>query len=153
MDTSLSKDPNGNDSPRWPTGPILAYGTLGGPDGRRYQLRCGLALAAMVVCVLATVLFRSFIPKTSVRLIAALAPGVGFAYIAWEFHKYLSALDELARRIQLESIAWTYLCGLALAMPLGGLAMVYDWRLNPMWFIVLEPVRAGWLYFVSRRYQ
>ena len=103
--------------------------------------------------MLSSVLLRSLVPKGSLDLIAAFAPGAAFIYIAWEFRKYLSALDELARRIQLESIAWTYLCGLALAMLFGGLGMVYGWRLNPLWFIVLEPVRAGWLYFVSRRYQ
>lgn len=153
MDSKPPDDPSRNDSSQWPTRPMLAYGTFGGPDGRRYHSRCGLALAAMVVCILSSVLLRSLVPKGNLDLIAALAPGAAFFYIAWEFRKYLTALDELARRIQLESIAWTYLCGLAVAMLLGGLGMVYGWRLNPLWFIVLEPVRAGWLYFVSRRYQ
>jgi len=82
-----------------------------------------------------------------------LAPGVAFSYMAWEFRKYLAAMDELERRIHMESITWTYLSGLAIAMLLGGFSQVYGWRLNPAWFILLEPVRARWLYFVSRRYQ
>ena len=153
MDCKLSKNATGDDSPHWPTAPIFAYGTLGGPVGRRFHFRSGLALAALVVCILLSVLLRPFVPKNGLKLIVALAPGVAFAYIAWEFRKYLAALDELARRIQLESIAWTYLCGVALAMLFGGLAMVYGWSFNPVCFILLEPVRAGWLYFVSRRYQ
>jgi len=144
-----------NEDSRWPTTPMLAYGTFGmrTPAGRRYHIRCSLALAAMVACFLAPALLRRSVPVGILRIVIALAPGAAFVYIAWEFRRYLSALDELARRIQLESIAWTYLCGLAVAMLLGGIGLVYGWRFNPAWFIVLEPVRAGWLYFVSRRYQ
>ncbi len=98
-------------------------------------------------------LLRHSVPGGILKIVIALAPGGTFIYIAWEFRRYLSALDELARRIQFESIAWTYLSGLALAMLLGGVGLVYNWRFNPAWFIVLEPVRAGWLYLVSRRYQ
>jgi hypothetical protein len=147
MDSDPAEDRSANNSPQWPTAPMLMYGTFGtrSPAGRRYHFRSGLALAAMVVCMLSGVLL-------SAPVLTALAPGAAFVYIVWEFRKYLSALDELARRIQLESIAWTYLSGLAVAMLLGGLGLVYGWLPNPLWFIVLEPVRAGWLYFVSRRY-
>lgn len=155
MDRNPSEESSGSESPRWPTAAILAYGTFGtrSPAGRRYHLRSGLALAAMLVCVVGCAMARSSIPKVIVDLTLSLVPGAAFIYIAWEFRIYLAALDELARRIQLESIAWTYLSGLVLAMLLGGLSLVYGWGLNIGWFIVLEPVRAGWLYFVSRRYQ
>jgi hypothetical protein len=155
MDTNPSHAPPRDDSPNWPAAPILTYGTFGArtPAGRRYHIRSGIALAAMVVCMLAGALIRFFGSTNRLELLTAFVPGAAFIYIAWEFRRYLAALDELARRIQLESIAWTYLSGLAIAMLLGGLALVYGWRFNPFWFIVLEPVRAGWLYFVSRRYQ
>ena len=155
MNSDPSEEPSGKDDSQWPTAPILAYGTFGTrtPAGRRYHFRSGVALAAMVACMLTSVLLRSSLPKGSPDVLTAFAPGAAFIYIAWEFRRYLAALDELARRIQLESIASTYLCGLAVAMLLGGVGLVYGWRLNPFWFIVLEPVRAGWLYFVSRRYQ
>ncbi len=155
MNTNPSHVPSGDDSPNWPAAPILTYGTFGArsPAGRRYHIRSGIALAAMAVCMLSGVLTRSLDPTHRLDLVTMFAPGAAFIYIAWEFRRYLAALDELARRIQLESIAWTYLSGLVIAMLLGGLALVYGWKLNPFWFIVLEPVRAGWLYFVSRRYQ
>jgi hypothetical protein len=91
------------------------------------------------------------------RVILSLAPGVTYSYIAWEFRKYVLALDELARRIQLEAIAWTYLTGWAVAALVGGVALVYGWHwnrlwLNPLWFVFLEPVRACYLYYVARRY-
>ena len=107
----------------------------------------------MLICMLSARLLRHFIPKDIVRLMAAITPGVVFAYIAWESRRYLSALDELARRMQLEAMAWTYLCALPAAMLLGGLGLVYHWRVNWFWFLALEPMRAVWLYFVSRRYQ
>jgi uncharacterized membrane protein YfcA len=137
-----------DDSSQWPKCAMIAYGTFGNrtPAGRRYHFRCGIALAAMVVCMIGGAL-------AGLKPLAAIAPGIGFLYIAWEFRKYLSALDELARRIQLESMAWTYLTGFGVAMLLGGLGTVYGWGLNPFWFILLEPVRGGWLYFVARRYQ
>ncbi len=155
MNDQSAHDASVNEDSRWPTAPMLAYGTFGTRSlaGRRYHLRSGLALAAMVACIVAGVLLRHSVPHGILKVVTALAPGAAFLYIAWEFRRYLSALDELARRIQLESIAWTYLCGLAVAMLLGGIGLVSGWRLNPAWFIVLEPVRAGWLCFVSRRYQ
>jgi hypothetical protein len=143
-----------NDNSHWPAAPILLYGTFGTRNsaGRRYHRRCSVALAAVLVWMLCAALLRSVVPKGILEAITAIVPGAGFIYAAVEFRKYLSALDELARRIQLESIAWTYLCGLGGAMLLGGIGSVYGWSLSPFWFIVLEPVRAGWLYFVSRRY-
>jgi hypothetical protein len=101
---------------------MLTWGTFGAgsPAGRRYHFRSGLALAAVVVCILGSAFVRATSGNGILAVILAVTPGFAFAYIAWEFQKYLSSLDELARRIQLESIAWTYLCGLAAAMLLGG---------------------------------
>ena len=155
MHRNATGEASGDEGSQWPTAPMLAYGTFGNrtPAGRRYHTRCGIALAALVVCMIGGAAVGKSIPSPILTGVAAFAPGAAFMYIAWEFRRYLLALDELARRIQLESIAWTYLCGLAIAMLLGGVFLVYDWRVNPIWFILLEPVRAGWLYFVARRYQ
>ncbi len=67
------------------------------------------------------------------------------------------ALDEQARRIQLEAILWTYITGWVIATVVGGIAVVYGWEwnplwLNPLWYVFLEPVRGCFLYFVARRY-
>jgi hypothetical protein len=84
-------------------------------------------------------------------------------YIAWETRRYLMSLDELARRLQLEAMAWTYLTGMVLAVWLGTLAplshtlLYWDYRqtmilLIPLAYMLLEFVRAGWLWYLSRRY-
>jgi len=155
MDNNSAKDRAANRDAHWPFVWILLYGNYGprSPEGRRIIIRSSLALVAMLICVLLSVLLRSVIPKGVVRLILAITPSVVFAYIAWEFRRYLSALDELARRMQLEAAAWTYLCALPAAMLLGGLGFVYHWQVNWYWFLALEPMRAVWLYSVSRRYQ
>jgi hypothetical protein len=141
---------------QWPTCAIFTSGTFGSRSeaGRRYYRRSAMALGTMIaVCLLYFLLSGSLFPKGSLKSVISMAPGAAFAYIAWEFRRYLLSLDELARRIQLESIAWTYLSGIAIAMLVGGLGMVYGWQVNPIWLIMLEPVRSVWLYFVTRRYQ
>jgi hypothetical protein len=141
----------------WPACSIFLYGTFGAQSeaGARYHRRCIAAFAVLVLgeILLALVAFRA--PYGVGRLAGAFLPGAVFGYIVWAFRRYLLELDELARRMQLEAMAWTYLSGIPVAVLLGTLAFVYDWHswlFNPLWFIALEPVRSVWLYFVSRRY-
>lgn len=139
-----------NEPSRWPIGAILGYGTLGSstPAGRRYHRRSGMALSALLVWMVVVASFD----HSTLRLVTPLVPGLVFVYIVYEFRRYLLALDELARRMHMEALAWTYLTGLALAMIVGGLSARLGWQVNPMWFIVLEPVRAWFLFVASRRY-
>jgi hypothetical protein len=155
MDNDPSNDLSANRNSHWPAVWILLYGNYGprSPEGRRYFVRSNIALFAIVVCMVLLALLRHVIPMSIARLVAAITPGVAFAYIAWEYRRYVSALDELARSMQFEAVAWTYLCALPVAMLLGGLGFAYHWRVNWYWFVALEPMRAVWLYFVSRRYQ
>jgi hypothetical protein len=155
MENDSTKHLPANHDSRWPAGWILLYGSFGArtPEERRFFVRSNVALFAMAVCMLSSVFLHRFIPKGIARTVFAIAPGATFTYIAWEFRRYLSALDELARRMQLEAAAWTYLCALPAAMLLGGLGFVYHWHINWYWFLALEPMRAIWLYILSRRYQ
>ncbi len=84
-------------------------------------------------------------------------------YIAWEFRRYLHQLDELARRMQLEAMACTYITGFVIAAWLGVLWPFSHFLVNwpykptvlfmiPFLYFLLEPVRAGWLYYLSRHY-
>jgi hypothetical protein len=137
----------------WPGSSILIWGTFGSstPEGRRYHRRCCFALGLLFVGHWTA----ASLPHTAGQLLVAILPGAAFAFISWEFKRYLDALDELARRIQLEALALTYLTGLTLACALGGVMRAYDlepWFFGPLSFIWLEPVRAVWLYAVSRRY-
>ncbi len=156
MNPNESKEKLEAGSPRWPASAMLLYGTFGSrtPAGRRYHLRSGLALAVTVGWILlAPWAVHAAGAAHFWHVLASLVPGIAFAYIGWEFRRYLLALDELARRIQLEAIAWTYLTGMAVALMLGYAVLVTGWRFNPAFFILLEPVRAAWLYVVSRRYE
>jgi hypothetical protein len=136
-------------SSQWPTGSILAYGTFGTrtPAGKRYRLRATAALAAFTILWLLSI----YLWKTHVS-------GLTFSFVAWETHRYWLSLDELARRLQLEAAAWTYLVGIAAGMLLGGFsfvfynsASVWFWC-SPMWVILLEPIRAFVLYRLAKRY-
>ena len=95
------------------------------------------------------------LPRAAGDILTAILPGAAFGFIGCEFKRYIDALDELARRIQLEAVAWTYLTGFTAACALGGVMLAYDlegWFPNPLWFTLLEPVRGLWLYVVARRY-
>jgi len=104
-------------------------------------------------------------PKIITSTIVFLA-AFSISYIAWELRRYLTQLDELARRMQLEAIAWTYVTGFVLAAWFGVLLTVLalfshsssHWPFkalllaSPFLYFLLEPIRAGWLYYLSRRY-
>lgn len=149
---------------RWPAVPVLFLGTFGTktPAERRFMIRSCLAAAATVCWVLFTFAVH-FRPKPIIGSITPFVAGAVLTYIAWELRRYLYALDELARRMQLEAIAWTYITGMILAAWLGALApfshTLTHWPykqslllMMPFLYFVLEPVRAGWLYYLSRRY-
>jgi hypothetical protein len=85
-------------------------------------------------------------------------PGLSYGYIAWQARKYWLTLDELARRLQLEAAAYTYLLAFAAGALVGGIsfvffdhAWVWVWC-NPLWVISMEPARAVILYYLARRY-
>jgi hypothetical protein len=149
-----------DDSSKWPASAMLGYGTFGmrNPAGRRYHIRTAIALVAMLVLAAIVAMAGLRFPNNRLwLLILSLVPGIGFSYIALEFRRYILALDELARRIQLEAILWTYITGWVIATVVGGIAVVYGWEwnplwLNPLWYVFLEPVRGCFLYFVARRY-
>lgn len=145
-------NPIAPESPRWPTASMLGWGMLGVHDaaGRRYRTRASIALFAFCVGVIVS-------GALDLRPVTAVVPGLAFFYIAYEFRRYLSAVDELARRLLLESIAWTYLCAGVVLMFAAGIILAYDLHPHPIWAFVglatVEAIRGPALYFVSRRYQ
>jgi hypothetical protein len=107
--------------------------------------------------------FAHFRPKPVFLSVTTLVGGIAITFIALEFRHYLSEIDELARRMQLEAMAWTYLTGLVVAAWLGVAGAfsqtIAHWAFKPevllmipYLYFLLEPVRAGWLYYLSRRY-
>ena len=136
----------------WPTRDIfwLGYFGAGTPAGARYRNRCLSALGVLMVVQLMTGFGLFHVGVW--RLVPALAPGLMFGLIAWEWWRYINSLDELARRLQVEAMAFTYIVGVFVMMALGGLATTFAWRLSPTVFIFLELVRAQRLAVLTRRY-
>ena len=151
---------------RWSTHAMLFWTTLGTktPAERRYKTRGALAAAVPVCWILLAFAMR--LPPKVVGATTMLLAGCVISYIAWELRRYLAQLDELARRMQLEAIAWTYLTGFVLAAWFGALIALLDLFshalahspfnillvASPFFYFLLEPIRAGWLYYLSRRY-
>lgn len=154
MQAGNPKEPIENGGSQWPVSSILLYGTFGGRSAaeRRCHKRLGFALAALVCWMLIVMRPPLFLPREVLRGVAAFAPGLILLYLCWEFRRYLLTLDELAKSIHMESIAWTYLTGSVIAAVLGGFTILHGWSINPLLIVLLEPIRVVWLYVVSRRY-
>ena len=164
MNTECQEPLDKGEHSRWSTFATLFWTTLGTGTlaEKRYKRRCCFAAAIAICWVLFAVLVH-FRPKPLIFDITALLGGMVITYMALELRRYLFTLDELARRIQFEAMAWTYLTGFILAAWLGVLApfshtlMHWPYKqglllLSPFLYFLLEPVRAGWLYYLSRRY-
>jgi hypothetical protein len=148
---------------QWPTASILGYGTFGmkTPGGRRYHIRSAIALVLLLIVWPLTFLLwlSDTFPTLVWRAIAGITPGLAYGYITWEARRYWLALDELARRLQLEAAACSYLVAGVASAVLGGLSCIFfsnPWVwlwCNPLWiFVIAEPVRAVILYFLARRH-
>jgi len=151
---------------RWSACEMLLWGALGTKSNaeRRYKTRSALA-ASVVVCWGLIAFAMHLRPKIITSTIVFLA-AFSISYIAWELRRYLTQLDELGRRMQLEAIAWTYVTGFVLAAWFGVLVMLmalfspsfkhWPFQLlllaSPFLYFLLELIRAGWLYYLSRRY-
>ncbi len=157
---------NAAEGSRWSTCEMLLWGALGTKSSaeRRYKTRSALAAAVLLGWLLFAFAIR-LSPRITGSTTVLLA-GCVISYIAWELRRYLTQLDELARRMQLESIALTYLTGFVLAAWFGVFVMLmalFSHTLmqrpfkglllaSPFLYFLLEPIRAGWLYYLSRRY-
>jgi hypothetical protein len=149
---------------RWSICRILFFGTFGGniPAENRYIRRISIAMG-LAACWAGLVVVMHFHPKRIILPVTLVIGSSVITYMVWEMRRYLMALDELARRMQFEAMAWTYLTGMVLAVwlatlaPLSHTLLYWDYRqtlllLLPFAYMLLEFVRAGWLYILSRRY-
>jgi hypothetical protein len=146
---------------KWPMKTILFVGYFGNksPEGRRYHNRYCIASVLFVIALFTWLLVTPRLPHSVPidplnGIIFHLLLGGLFSFIAWSFWKYLQELDELARGMQLQAIALTYLTGLGAMSFLGLLGIVAHWNIDPLVaFMLLEPVRGFWLWRLARRYQ
>ena len=165
MNTEHQEHLASTENSQWPSCPIIFWGTFGtkSPAERRYVGSISVAAGVAACWVAAVALTLHFHPIPMIRAMSPFIAAALFSYVAWELRIYLLALDELARRIQLEAMAWTYLTGMVLAAWLGALGSfthtLLHWKLDvgllvfmPFLYAFLEMVRGGWLYRLSRRY-
>ena len=148
----MTQPPDEKQASAWPSFDILVFGYFGAktPDGKRFRDR-----TMTVGFVLGLIFAIPIPPGPPIPLLVALSilPGLAFAYVGWEWWRYLNGLDELARRMQFEAAAWTYIVGLAAAMLVGGFCYVMHWNFNPgLFYVLLEPIRTSRLWVLSRRY-
>jgi len=145
---------------------MFLWGALGTKSNaeRRYKTRTAISVVVILCWVLFA--FAMHLRPKIVGSTTVLLAGCWTSYIAWELRRYLTQLDELARRMQLEAMALTYLTRLVLAAWLGVLVMLmalfspsfkhWPFQLlllaSPFLYFLLELIRAGWLYYLSRRY-
>src|SRR5262245_28695263 len=145
-----------SEAARWPLASMLCIGTFGtahNPAARRYHRRCWVALAVLIVGSLVSSVAGAAFDAPGTRWVFAALLGGTFSYIAWALWRYVSALDELGRRVQMEAMAITYLVGMAVFMCLAGVQTATKWNISPLLFIGLELVRSAALVVVSRQYR
>lgn len=118
-------------------------------------------LAAMIVFLILYVAARYTLGQGGVssvlRVGAALLPVPAFAFFLISFIRGLKALDELERRIQLESLAIAFPLTLLLIMTLGLLELAIplspqDWSYRHVWAFLPLFYFLG-LLIARRRYQ
>jgi hypothetical protein len=142
---------NETESASWPWISMLACGDYGGnsPAGKRYRRRAFSAVAVLAVATASLIAARPHLGPSVTRWAMAATVLLTFSYIFVEFNRYLGALDELARRLQMEAVLLAYSIVIVAAMTLGALGI----RISPLWFVVAEPLRGLGLFLAARRYR
>jgi hypothetical protein len=77
------------------------------PALRRYYRRSALPLAAWMLLVLARGPLLALSEGAAGKIALALLPMLAFAWICWEYMRFLRECDELERRIEQLAMAWS----------------------------------------------
>jgi hypothetical protein len=147
---AMAHHSHSEESTGWPYSSLLFLGYFGPnyPGGRALAFRATLALIAFVIGVLMIQAGGGLI----VHAIGGLMVVGSITALVYSNARYLSGLDELSRRIQLEAFSWTYavaffVMAMLLVVGRGTLSM------NPLFLVFLEPVRGAVLVLVARKYR
>lgn len=143
----------------WPYASLLFFGFFGrkSPGGKRLIWE---TLAGLALFVVAAVALRGDIGSTSIEAASVLALPLAVGIIGWAYSRYLKALDELSRLLQLKAFAFSYGAVMALAFGMAGLIMA-----EPPWLgaespvmylgllVLAEPLRGVALAYLARKYR
>ena len=141
----------------WPYGSLFFFGFFGtgSPAGRTLAWRTTGALALIGVCGLGV---RGVIPGPVPEVLWA--PGVPFGVIVigWAYARYLKALDELSRLIQLKAFTFAYGAAMTAAMGIvaWGVAQGEPATVSAgsfLWVAAAEPLRGVALTQIANRYE
>ena len=134
---------------------MLFFGTFG-TDASEASQRADRRMRSAVIVYLLLAVATAMAPGIDVQIrrgIHTALIGLLLAVIGWQRWSYANGLDELGRRIYVDSLAITYLIGLTLFF-IGALAQsVTGWTVNPLIFVALEPLRAGIMVWRSRPFR
>ena len=147
------KVPPAETTASWPYKSLLLLGTFGSNDaaGRQYTRQCWRAVTFLVIVIVLLNLVNIKWPQYT--WLPTSLFGAIFIYIAFALWQYITRLDELARRLQLEAMALTYLVGFAAFLFAGTLGLSFKWTFSPLWYVALEGVRGLVLVVLARRYR
>lgn len=156
QDLVETKRVDGDDKAEWPYASLLLFGFFGAhtPAGKRLVRETAMALFLIVGSM---VLVRTGV-RAAGLLGAVMLPGA-VAWIGWAYARYLRALDELGRTMQLKAFAFSYGVAMTLAAAVAGLGTAgYPASgIEPMAFLVIlvltEPIRGLALAVLARRYR
>jgi hypothetical protein len=95
-------------------------------------------------------------PRSTAALWLALLPVPFFALLIWGYVRAVRGMDELARRIQLEGLAFAFPVALLIVFTAGLLDLAgfhgeQDWDLPRLWPLMLLPYWGG-IALAHRRY-
>lgn len=142
------------ESPRWPYATMLLCGTMGDrtPASRRFWRSSQIGVLVFLVAVFGAPYLKGLFPDPTRQLVGALLAGAAAYVVVRAFQRYLSELDELGRRIQLEAIAFAFavLMVVGTAVAVAGTSLGFD--VNPAWVLLGEPLRAVGLVRAARKY-
>jgi hypothetical protein len=103
---------------------------------RAYTRELGLAMAAYVIVVLVSIKFVSGLEQP-IKTLVALAPLVPAALALFAYLRFLSRMDELGRRIQLEALAFGFAAAGMLTFAYGFLENAGFPQLSYIWVFPL----------------
>lgn len=123
--------------------------------GRNYMHRLLTAMVVYVVALIISIILLRNVTDTTVRIVLALLPVVPIGFGLRAFMLFLSQIDELGQRIQLQGIAFAAGATGMLTMTYGFLEAMLDFPHIPLiWVFPLQIVLWGLgVAFATRRYQ
>jgi hypothetical protein len=143
----------------WPYSSLLLLGYFGA-DTRAGRLLVWRGMGALaVIMVSGAVLHAATGPTVLGMPLALWAAAIPLAVVAigWAHVRYLASLDELARLIQLQALAFSYGAAMTLAAVLFGVSMIGDRQLPAHLLLALlvlvEPMRGAALVYFARQHE